>query len=292
MNNLPAVSDIQRSVFYNVDSFELGQRMAKVLAGSKLVPTQYQGNLSDCIIALELAQRIGASPMAVMQNTYVIHGRPSFSAQFVIAMVNSCGRYSPLRFETTGTGDHQECFAWAYELSTGEKLTGPPVSIKMAKAEQWYQKNGSKWQTMPELMLRYRAAAFFGRLYAPELLMGMRTVDEQLEATDESSVVADTAQDLNERFAKTKRVEMAQDSEPDPAQDIEPVIEAEIGEVDMAIFEKEVAALDKIKDPVAVDKWRLNNSDRVLQSYAPPTATAIMNHAAMVYQILSAEVGA
>ena len=31
---------------------------------------------------------------------------------------------------------------------------------------------------MPELMFQYRAASFFGRLYAPDILKGMQTVDE------------------------------------------------------------------------------------------------------------------
>jgi hypothetical protein len=68
-----------------------------------------------------------------------------------------------------------------------------------------------------------------------------------------------------------------------------PPAKEETGGVDMAIFEKEVAALNKIKDPIAVDKWRLNNSDRVLNNYASGTASAILDHADMVYRILSAE---
>jgi hypothetical protein len=289
MSSLPTVQE-NKSVFFSVETFELGQRMAKVLAESKLIPVNYQKNLPDCVIALELAQRIGASPMAVMQNTHVIHGRPGYSAQFVIAMINSCGRYSPLRFEITGEGDDQECYAWAYELSTGDKLTGPPCSIKMAKAEGWFQKSGSKWQTMPEVMLRYRAAAFFGRIYAPELLTGMRTVEELADTMRGEEVAV--KESLNERFAKAKviQAEVVEVAPPTPPPaPPPPAKEEETGEVDMAIFEKEVAALNKISDPTAVDKWRLKNSDRVLNNYASGTATAILDHADMVYRILSAE---
>ena len=50
--------------------------------------------------------------------------------------------------------------------------------MQMADAEGWTKKNGSKWKTMPELMLSYRAATFFGRMYCPDLLMGMQTADE------------------------------------------------------------------------------------------------------------------
>lgn len=172
-DRLPAVG----GVYGSIQSFEDAQRMSTALAASSLVPDTYQGNKANCMIALEMSQRIGASPMAVMQNLHIIHGRPSWSSQFVIAALNSCGRFSALRFRVTGTGDDETCVAWATDRS-GEVLEGPPVSIGMAKAEGWYSKNGSKWKTMPQLMLRYRAAKFFGNLYAPDVLMGMHTADE------------------------------------------------------------------------------------------------------------------
>jgi hypothetical protein len=191
MENLPAVRTQQpqaqqpqalapQSAFSSPATFEAAQRMALALCTSTLVPTAFQGkeNIGNTLIALEMAQRVGASPMAVMQNLHVIHGRPSWSASFIIAALNSCGKFSPLRFKIEGDGDKRVCTAWAYDKGTGEVIDGPPTSIAMAKAEGWESKSGSKWKTMPDLMLRYRAAAFFGRLYAPEILMGMHTEDE------------------------------------------------------------------------------------------------------------------
>jgi hypothetical protein len=125
-----------------------------------------------------MSQRMQASPLAVMQNLYIVHGKPSWSSQFIIAAVNATGKFSPLRFVLTGEGDDKTCIAWAEEKETKERLESPPISIGMAKAEGWYQKKGSKWQTMPDLMLRYRTATLFGRLYAPEVLMGMKTYEE------------------------------------------------------------------------------------------------------------------
>ena len=119
--------------------------------------------------------------MMVMQQLYVVQGKPSWSAQFIIAAINSCGRFTPLRFAISGTGDDRQCHAHATDKSTGEILEGPVVSMQMAKAEGWIDKSGSKWRTMPELMLRYRAGAFFGRLYAPDVLMGLYTQDEALD---------------------------------------------------------------------------------------------------------------
>lgn len=166
--------------FGNTDSFELMQRAARLLASSTLVPKEYQGNLPNCVIALNMAQRVGADPLQVMQNLYVVHGRPGWSSQFLIATFNQCGRFSAMRFEFFGeTGkDNWGCRAWAIEKETGEKITGADITIKTAKDEGWYSKNGSKWKTMPQQMLMYRAASWFVRAYAPELSMGLQTQEE------------------------------------------------------------------------------------------------------------------
>jgi hypothetical protein len=169
MPSVPAFADKQ--------VFEHSQRVAKMMTTSSLVPKEYQNNIPNIMIALEMANRIGASPLMVMQNLNIIQGRPSWSSQFIISALNSCKRFTPLRFKMDGEGDEYGCTAWAKD-SSGEILEGPKVTWKMATAEGWTTKGGSKWKTMPELMFRYRAAAFFGRLYAPDVLMGMGTADE------------------------------------------------------------------------------------------------------------------
>jgi hypothetical protein len=153
-----------------------------MLSSSDLVPKEYRGNIQNTLIALEAANRIGASPLMVMQNLYVIHGRPSWSSSFIIAAINSSKKFSPLRFKLDGEGTAYGCIAWALENGTNERLESPKITMAMAKAEGWVTKTGSKWQTMPDLMLMYRAASFFGRLYAPEVLMGMHSVEEIQDA--------------------------------------------------------------------------------------------------------------
>ena len=64
----------------------------------------------------------------------------------------------------------------AVRISDGEIIEGPEVTIGMAKAEGWF--SNQKWRNMPELMLAYRASAFFARVHCPETLMGLQTVDE------------------------------------------------------------------------------------------------------------------
>lgn len=159
--------------------FSLIQRQASALSKSDLIPQGYKGNLPNCILALDIAQRLGIQPLAVCQNLHIIQGRPSWSSTFVIAMLNASGRFSPLRFEVRKAGDKETGWrAVATCKETGSVLEGPWVTLEMAKAQGWLTKSGSKWVDMPELMGRYRAAAFFGRLFAPEKLMGLQHADE------------------------------------------------------------------------------------------------------------------
>jgi hypothetical protein len=168
--------------FSNIQNFESAQRMAVALYSTTIVPKEYQGkeNLGNCIVALEMAQRMQLSPLTVMQNLYIIHGRPSWSSQFIISAINSCGKFSPLRYEWFGAegADDWACRAYAVELATGEVLKGSKITMGMAKAEGWVTKAGSKWKTMPEQMMIYRASAFFGRIYAPEILNGLHSEHE------------------------------------------------------------------------------------------------------------------
>lgn len=181
-----AKSPAIRAGFFDLESFELMQRVSKAFAQSDLVPKQYQGNLANCMIAMDMAQRIGANPLQVMQNLYIVHGTPGWSSKFLIATINACGRYSSLRYEWKGEPGKPDygCRAWAVERETGERLDGIWVTWEMVKAEGWDSKNGSKWKTMPDQMFVYRSAAFWQRAYAPELGMGLQTAEDLQDTFD------------------------------------------------------------------------------------------------------------
>jgi hypothetical protein len=176
-----AVSD--GHVFSSFTAFDNAQRMAKALASSALVPKIYQGQqgLANSLIALELAGRMGISPLTVMQNMTPINGRPSWSSSFLIGTVNACGKFSPLRFIFDDVENPSSCYAEANDLVTGEVLRGEKITIAMAKAEGWFGRQGSKWQTFPGQMLRYRAGAFWARVYCPEISLGIITKEEAID---------------------------------------------------------------------------------------------------------------
>lgn len=187
------------SVFADGASFNTALRMAQCLASSTVVPKEYHGNVGNCMIAIEMASRINTSPMMVMQNLYIVNGRPAWSSQWIIAMINSSRRYkTELQFEfgRDKADGGLSCRAWAEDYS-GHKVYGPKITMNMANDEGWTSKNGSKWKTMPDVMIQYRAASFFGRMNCPDMIMGIYSQEEVLDMgelpTDGFALVVDPA---------------------------------------------------------------------------------------------------
>ena len=172
------VANLKDGIYSSSDTFQLAFQMAKGLSQSTLVPQQFQNNAANCLIALEQANRLNISPLVCMQNLYVVSGKPSFSSSFVIGLINASGKYDmELQFdEEEKDGKPYACTCWT-ELN-GRKVTGIKITMDMAEKEGWLKKNGSKWQTMPQVMLRYRAASFFARMNCPELSIGLYTKEE------------------------------------------------------------------------------------------------------------------
>lgn len=168
------------SIWSSMEAMKVAYGMAKTLATSSLVPQNYRNNPADCLIALDMANRTGFSPLHVMQNLFVIQGKPSWAGQFCAALINNSRRYTPLEYvrllKEDGTTNGYYCRAT--RLLDNKEIEGTPVTWDMVRGEGWDKKNGSKWQTMPDLMFHYRAAAFFIREHAPELLCGLQTIEE------------------------------------------------------------------------------------------------------------------
>lgn len=159
--------------------FEPSQRICKALAASAIVPTMYQGNIPNCMIALDIANRLGMCVLSVMQKMYIVHGKPAFESTFTSAAVNACGRYTPLRAICNDLdGDDYGYYACATERETGEQLIGTTVDWHMVKKEGWDKKSGSKWLSLPEQMFKYRAQSFWVREYEPGITMGFPSTDE------------------------------------------------------------------------------------------------------------------
>lgn len=169
------------AVFSSVSGFEVAQRMAKALSSSAMVPDTYRGeqNIGSCLIAIDLSARLGLNPLMVMQNLYVVKGKPTFSGQFLTGLINASGLYkSKLKYEQVGEPGKDSYGLRAYAIDwDGEKVYGPAVTIRMAIAEGWWNTN-KKWQNLTDLMLRYRSSTFFARTNCPEITYGFQTIEE------------------------------------------------------------------------------------------------------------------
>lgn len=155
-------------------------RMARMLSDSALVPDAYRNAPQNCVVAIDIANRMGISPLMVMQNLYVVKGKPSWSGSFCAAAINGSGRFTPLEFEFVGEEGKSSwgCFATAIRVANGKRCYSDTVTMAMAASEGWLNKPGSKWKTMPMQMMMYRAAAFFARAHCSDILLGYRTVEE------------------------------------------------------------------------------------------------------------------
>ena len=161
-----------------VKNMEAISKVAEYYAKTDFVPVTFKGKPENCAIAIDMATRMNMNPIMVMQNMYVVHGQPSLSSKLIIAMINNCGQFEPLRFEHNGKGGDEFAYrAWTYRKSDVKhefRLEGTWITAAMVKAEGW----GQKWKTMPEQMYKYRAAVFWARTNAPEVTMGLLTREE------------------------------------------------------------------------------------------------------------------
>lgn len=183
------------NVWQDKEAFEQTTRVAMMLAKSTIVPQSYQGKPEDCFIAVEMASRMNTSPLFIMQNLYVVKGKPSWAGQACMAMIMACGKFKNVKHVYTGERgkDNRGCYVEATRISDGEILHGTEITIQMAKDEGWM--SNSKWRNMPEQMLGYRAASFFARMFCPEAMMGLQTTEEIYDASP--APAAPSAKDLS-----------------------------------------------------------------------------------------------
>lgn len=150
---------------------------------TQLIPKHFQGRPEDCFVALHMAHRLGADPIMVLQNLYVVHGTPGWSAKFIIAQANMSRVFSTrikFRHEGEELMDVQKSTLKVTAYATMNDGSGDVVeataSMDMARAEGWAKND--KYRGLQRQMLSYRAATLLVRLYAPEVLMGVPVVDE------------------------------------------------------------------------------------------------------------------
>lgn len=176
-----------------IDDLKASYVIAKTYCQAGNIPDAYKNRPADCMIAIDMANRLGVSPLMVMQSLYVVKGKPSWSGQACMSFIQANPNFKdvrPVYVGNPGTPD-RGCYISAKRVSDGSEVTGVCVTIKMANAEGWTK--NTKWINMPDLMLAYRASSFFARVHCPSVLMGV-AVEGEIE-------------DINSEIKKERKVE-------------------------------------------------------------------------------------
>lgn len=236
--------------------------VAAQFSKSQLVPQHFREKPADVFIALHMAHRMGCDPILVLQNLYTVHGTPGWKTQFVIAQANLARAFgSPIRWRVETNGEplkfkrkvknsrgevsfveavapNLTVTAYAADKETGEELS-MSVTMQQAIEEGWAE--NPKYSTLGDLMLRYRSAALLVRLYAPQVMLGVPTIEEvedvvvaspSLQAPDAPQGPAQSMDvaGLNQSIAAKQPAREAEEQEPaemdEPPNHAEPALEA------------------------------------------------------------------
>lgn len=238
MSNLISLENEEKILELEVKRFELEQRRSMALSKSAFFPDSLKGDIASAVIIYDLAQRMNISVLEVSQSIYIIYGRPSFSTNFLVARLNQSGKIKGA-LKTIISADKQSAYCEAIDAVTGDVLVGMTYTMQIAKAEGLIDKKGSKWVTMPELMLRKRAQSNFINEYFPEVKFGLPTEDEAIDAEIVTTAQNSSNTDLNkmlqaksESKKKTPKKEPKVEEEVDILEDIEiEPYDGETGEV-------------------------------------------------------------
>lgn len=194
------------------ENFPQTRDIANALAASDLVPPHFQKKPSNVLIALEFAHRNNIAPFAAMQSMFVVHGRVGMSASMAISLARKHNVWKKMTYKTTGSGPSLAVTAVATLHDDSE--ASATVTMGMANEAGW-SKN-AVYKSIPEQMLKYRAATFLIRSHFPEVLFGMQTTEEIEDVHAAKTIKLDpkTVIDVKPSIPEPKQDEPVQIEEP------------------------------------------------------------------------------
>lgn len=157
-------------------------QLAEMLAGSTLVPKDYQRNPSNIMVAIIWGSEIGLAPLQALQNVSVINGRPSIWGDAALALVRGHPACVSVREGVDGEGDART--GWCEVTRRGEEPQRRTFSVDDAKKAGLWGKQGP-WQQYPARMLQLRARGFALRDVFPDALRGVITTEEARDTPPE-----------------------------------------------------------------------------------------------------------
>lgn len=154
----------------------LGQAMelAKLIADSDLAPKDYRGKPGNVLIAVQMGQEVGLTPMSAIQSIAVINGKPGLYGDVGKAILLDNGfviEEDDIEvIKKTGKG---RCRI----TRPGHPPCERTFSIENAKTAGLWAKSGP-WTNYPERQLAWRAFWFAARDIAADVLKGLHGAEE------------------------------------------------------------------------------------------------------------------
>ena len=220
------------NLMMNADFMMSVDRMADIMASGKAtVPDHLRGNKADCYAVCLQALQWGMNPFPVAQKTHLVRGTLGYEAQLVNAVVvnsgvikgrfdyeffgewdrvlgkityktkNQDGKITEFRQPDWSLDDEKGCgVRVSATLNTGEIRT---IDLFLSQART---RNSTLWADDPKQQLAYLGVKRWARLYTPDVIMGVYSVDELQEEIDITPMGGDdtppSGQSVTERLAE------------------------------------------------------------------------------------------
>ncbi|MFI7096805.1 recombinase RecT [Streptomyces lydicus] len=157
---------------------------AQALAGSSILPRQYQGNAGSILWALEFGRGLGLDVITTIQSVHIIQGKATMSADLMASLCRRAGH----RMRVSG----DETNAKVVIFRADDPEFPFEVSWTMDRAKQAQLTSKDTWKQYPAAMLRARAISECVRMACPEVLHGaIYTPEERGAAIDEDGLPVD-----------------------------------------------------------------------------------------------------
>jgi hypothetical protein len=167
-------------------SLEDAFRFANAIVASGFAPRGME-KPEAVLVAIQLGAELGLTPMAALQNTAVINGRPAIYGDAALALVRASGLLESFSEEEVGEAG-KDSFGIKVTATRRDGSKGSETfTIGDAKAAKLWGKSGP-WTDYPRRMLKFRARGFVLRDVFGDVLKGLRTAEEVRDYPEERNI--------------------------------------------------------------------------------------------------------
>lgn len=161
-------------------------RFARAVVASGFAPKGME-KPESVMIAIQLGMELGLTPMAALQNTAVINGRPAIYGDAALALVRASGLLDSYVEEEIGEPGKDTHGYKVTVARKGSAASSETFTVADAKQAKLWGKPGP-WSDYPRRMLKFRARGFILRDQFGDVLKGLRTVEEARDIAPEINV--------------------------------------------------------------------------------------------------------